>query len=173
MSQLTSSEKGQYLKLAEKIGDFIEYWGFKQVHGKIWTLIFLANEPVDANYLKDTLKISKALTSMSLKDLLYYDVIHEVSKDKPGTQKYKINPDITEVILNVINQRELKLLNEINDVCQQFEKNLSKKNQTFINKHRMSDLSNMIQAAHFLVAGMTAGDKVDFKLFDDVMQIED
>ena len=85
MTEAKSNEK--LLRLAESIGHFVEYWGFKQVHGKIWTLIFLSTEPVDANYIMTHLKISKALTSMSIKDLIHHKVIFELDKERPGTQK--------------------------------------------------------------------------------------
>lgn len=104
-----------YLDLADLVGDFIEYWGFKSVHGRIWTLIFLSKQPVNAKHLMENLKISKALVSMSIKDLLHYDVIHEVAKEGPSTQKYTYNPEIFHVITNVLKSRESVLLRKINE----------------------------------------------------------
>ncbi len=173
MSAPSITDSPQYLSLAANIGSFIEYWGFKQVHGKIWTLIFLSPDPVDANFLKNTLKISKALTSMSLKDLLEYHVIEEVEKDKPGTQKYTINTDITKVILDIIHQRELKMLAEIQTDCKKLNDKLAKSSQTFIDPKRMDDLSAMVSTAQMLLTGMTAGSHVDFKVFDEVMTIKE
>jgi DNA-binding transcriptional regulator GbsR (MarR family) len=166
-------ESSEYLNLVEKIGSFIEYWGFKQVHGKIWTLVFLSPEPVDANFLKDTLNISKALTSMSLKDLLYYNVIQEVVKDKPGTQKYQINPDITNVILEIINKRELKMLTEIQRDCLSLADTVKRDQEGGVDPKRMEKLTNMVNMAHGLLIGMTSGTSVDFKIFEDVMNVQD
>ena len=83
----------QLLQVAESVGRFIEYWGFKKIHGQIWTLIFLADRPVDANYLKHSLSVSKALVSMSLKDLIHYNVVYETEKTG-ATQTYMANTNI-------------------------------------------------------------------------------
>jgi DNA-binding transcriptional regulator GbsR (MarR family) len=173
MSQSASIDSPTFLELAEKVGSFIEYWGFKQVHGKIWTLIFLSPQPVDANFLKDSLKISKALTSMSLKDLLYYNVIEEVAKDKPGTQKYRMNPDITQVILDIINKRELKMLEEIQGSCKKAMDKTKQGTRVAICPKRLEELVDMVNGAHVLLKGMTAGQQVDFQIFADVTTIKD
>ncbi len=91
----------------------MEYWGFKSVHGKIWTAVFLSKEPVDANFMISQLQLSKAAISLGVKDLLTYDVIREVPKRGPSTQKYISNPDLMEVIFNVLRQRERKMLQAV------------------------------------------------------------
>lgn len=96
--------------LANEVGDFICYWGFKKIHGKIWSHIFLSEEPLDAGQLMQRLGVSKALISLSLNDLLRYDVIAEAAKSARGTQTYVANPDVLDVILNVLRRRERKML---------------------------------------------------------------
>lgn len=161
------------LTMAEHIGSFIEYWGFKEVHGKVWTLIFLSPEPIDANYLKESLKLSKALISMTIKDLLHYRVILEVEKDKPGTQKYKINTDITNVILDVLRQRELKMLVEIQAAFQLLSSAHSKKNLPQVDTLRLGELGVMVDTAKSILEAMTQGSKVDFQMFETVMTLSD
>lgn len=96
--------------LANEVGDFICYWGFKKIHGKIWTHIFLSAQPIDAGQLMQRLAVSKALISLSLNDLLRYDVILESGKSSRGTQTYVANPDVLDVILNVLRRRERKMI---------------------------------------------------------------
>lgn len=100
-----------YVELLQSIGSFIQYWGFKEVHGQVWACIFLAEEPVDANHIIQQLKLSKAAISLAIKDLLQYRVILEVEKTRPSTRKYISNPDLAEVILNVLRTREKLMLN--------------------------------------------------------------
>src|SRR6185312_12078365 len=97
-------------ELANEVGDFICYWGFKRIHGRLWTHIYLAKTPLDAGRLMQRLKVSKALISLSLNDLLKYEVIHEAEKSPRGTQTYVANPDVLDVILNVLRRRERKML---------------------------------------------------------------
>lgn len=159
------------VELADRVGQFIEYWGFKEVHGRIWTMIFLSPEPVDANFLIDQLQVSKALVSMSIKDLLYYNVIFEVAKDKPGTQKYAINPDITTVILDVIRKRELVMLQEIQKKFTELNDVVKSKKEDVVSRDRLKDLDFMIDSAHLLLKGMVAGQNVDFGIFAEATKI--
>ena len=57
------------------IGRFIEYWGFKDIEGRIWAHILLSNRPLCAKDLIDRLDISKGLVSMSLSRLMEYEVV--------------------------------------------------------------------------------------------------
>lgn len=97
-------------ELAEEVGEFICYWGFKKIHGRLWTHIYLAKDPLDAGQLMTRLKVSKALISLSLGDLMKYDVIKEGAKTARGTQTYLANPDVLDVILNVLRRRERKMI---------------------------------------------------------------
>lgn len=96
--------------LANEVGEFICYWGFKKVHGRIWTHLFLSGEALDAGELIQRLKVSKALISLSLNDLLRHEVILESAKSPRGTQTYVANPDVLSVIMNVLKKRERQLL---------------------------------------------------------------
>lgn len=96
--------------LANEIGDFICFWGFKKIHGRIWTHLFLSNDALDAGQLMTRLKVSKALISLSLNDLLRFEVIQESHKSARGTQTYVPNPNVLDVILNVLRRRERKML---------------------------------------------------------------
>jgi len=96
--------------VANQVGEFIEYWGFKRVHGRIWTHLYLSPQPLDAGTLIQRLKISKALLSMSLSDLQQYDVVQVAGKSERGLILYRANPEIISVIKNVLRQRERILL---------------------------------------------------------------
>lgn len=96
--------------VANQVGGFIEYWGFKHVHGRLWAHLFLAGKPLDANQLIERLHVSKALVSLSIADLLEYDVIRVVGKSDRGTTQYECTPDLTSVIGNVLRKRERRLL---------------------------------------------------------------
>ncbi|MCB0379031.1 MAG: hypothetical protein KDD33_11110 [Bdellovibrionales bacterium] len=139
-------------KLIDQIGEFIQYWGFKEIHGRIWALIFLSPEPIDANFMMEELNASKALVSISLKDLLHYNVIHEVEKKEPGTKKYVINPHIDEVIADVLLNREAKMLVHIRSSCELARRSgHSKKSLGLVDSHRLKQLEDMIISADHLL----------------------
>ncbi len=103
----------EVLATADRVGEFIEYWGFKHVEGKIWAVIFLSAEPRDMTYLVEQLGLSKALVSMVVSRLVQYDVIKAVHPDRQRYQAYEANPNVLEVIFNVLRSRERVMLSRI------------------------------------------------------------
>ncbi|NCN41509.1 hypothetical protein GW916_09725 [bacterium] len=100
-------------QLALEVGKFMRYWGFKVIHGRIWTHIYLSKKPLDAGTLMERFGQSKALMSLSLNELLKHKAILEGPKSEKGTQTYVVNPDILNVILNVLRCREKSMLAQI------------------------------------------------------------
>lgn len=161
-------------ELAKKIGQFIEYWGFKEVHGRIWALIFLSKEPVDANFIMENLKISKALTSMSLNELMEFNVVYEVKKTCPGTQKYAANTDITQVIIDVLKNRETQLLSKIKSDFKALKDSRTHRDPDCpIDDERLESLGDMIESANTLLSSLVSLSQVDFADFKDVMTLKD
>jgi DNA-binding transcriptional regulator GbsR (MarR family) len=100
-------------ELAERVGEFIQYWGFKKIHGKIWAHLYLSAVPLDATTLVKRLRVSKALVSFSIHDLLEYNVIREVARGRGRTVLFEANPDLTGIILNVLRLRERKMMTQV------------------------------------------------------------
>jgi DNA-binding transcriptional regulator GbsR (MarR family) len=99
--------------LANRVGQFIEYWGFKSIHGRIWTLLFLSEEPLSSIDISRKLKVSKTLLSFSVAELLKFEVIQEAGKGSKRTIYFRANPNISAVILNVLRMRERPMMAEI------------------------------------------------------------
>ena len=98
------------MELANNIGQFIEYWGFKNIHGRLWTLIYLAKSPISAPELVSSLSVSKGLVSVAINELLDYGLIEKVGKAPGGGHTYAAVDDMGTVVREVLRQRELKLL---------------------------------------------------------------
>jgi DNA-binding transcriptional regulator GbsR (MarR family) len=96
--------------VATQVGEFIEYWGFKNIHGRIWAHIYLSDKPIDAQELIERLGVSKALISMSISDLIDYEVIQVSGKTSRGTVTYVSTPDLMNTIMNVLRKRERRML---------------------------------------------------------------
>lgn len=103
----------QINRLADLVGDFIRYWGFKSIHGKIWVHLYVSSKPLDAAALIERLNISKALVSISMVDLLKYGVVRTAGKSDRDTQLYEANPEVRDVILTVLKSREKVMLENI------------------------------------------------------------
>jgi len=108
--------------LADLVGQFIQYWGFKKIHGEIWAHIWLAKTPIDATTLVKRLGVSKALVSLAIKDLIQYDVIKTFSEGDRRKILLIPNKDVHAVIINVLKSRESKLIEQILESQNQLEK---------------------------------------------------
>ena len=138
----------ELIELTDQIGLFIEYWGFKKIHGQIWSHIFLSPTPLDATTLVKRLDVSKALVSLAIKDLVQYDVIQVVGQGEKRTILFQSNPNLIGVITSVLRMRERKMLSQIMSSW----KNLTKANeqdaeQTTVNPEALEELGEMIDTA--------------------------
>lgn len=150
-------------ELTEMIGEFIQYWGFKKIHGKIWCLLFLSKTPLDANDFMEHFGISKALVSQSLSELKEYNVILELGKGDRKTLLYQANPHLTEVIFGVLRSREKKLLCQIYASFRLLDDLPNEtKNAANIDQDNLKRLGSMIRFAEKFLAGVLAFEKLDF-----------
>lgn len=135
-------------ELSCQIGQFIEYWGFKKIHGQIWTHIFLASEPLDATTLAKRLNVSKALISLAIKDLLDYKVIEITGAGPRRKVLFRSNPNLIEVIVSVLRMRERKMLSEIMSSYKNLKKMTPDDLNTLkLDNEKTEELGHMIEMA--------------------------
>lgn len=112
MEQNNNSKKNELCKAAESIGKFIEYWGFKSIHGRIWALIYLSKNPISTPEIVEALKISKASASIGINDLIEHSLITASGKVKNGGVTYVSNENAGEIVRSVLRERELKMVTD-------------------------------------------------------------
>lgn len=158
-------------ELADKVGEFIQYWGFKKVHGKIWCHLFLSKRPLDAQYFIERLSISKALVSQTLSELKDYKVIIECGKGERKTTVYCSNPELTEVIFGVLRAREKKML------CQTFaafrlldDLSDERLEREEIDRAKLQRLGTMIRFAERFLCSVLAFEKLDFGQWKNIFK---
>lgn len=98
--------------VAESIGNFIEYWGFRNIHGRIWALAFLAPEPITTEEIMDRLDVSKGLVSRAISELIEHKLLIVEGTCGFGRRKYIASEDVGSVVHDVLRQREQVLLEE-------------------------------------------------------------
>jgi DNA-binding transcriptional regulator GbsR (MarR family) len=161
-------------ELSEQIGEFIHYWGFKRVHGRIWTHLFLSDKPLDSADMVRQMKISKALVSISVHELLEYEVITECGKSERNTQLYTVNPDILQVILNVLRGREKRLLNRVTAAHEALDKVSSQdKIDNQISQDRLVQLKKLVSDASDALDGLISLRSVNFADFKQSFTLEE
>jgi len=150
-------------RLAEKIGTFIEYWGFKKIHGMIWTHLYLSPRPVSAQELISRLKVSKALISLSIKDLMHYGLVLQTEESLNKKNKFYVaNPDVFSAIRQVLVTREQELLKKTNEEYRLL-KSLSESgvDPSMIEAGRLETLGLMIYGAENTLQAMLALSQIE------------
>lgn len=135
---------------ADLTGDFIRYWGFRKIHGEIWTIVYLANKPVSGTELVEILAVSKALVSPALKELEAEGLITQTESENSKTKRYTAAEDVYQIIKNVLNRREKPLIEKIIDAQQKLGLEMSKSDSAchqFINPSRFENLTKMTDMA--------------------------
>jgi DNA-binding transcriptional regulator GbsR (MarR family) len=133
--------------VTEHVGEFMQYWGFKKIHGRIWALLFLSQEPLDATRVVALLKVSKTLVSFAVKELLAYDVIRERGQGPRGTVLLEPNPDISGVILAVLQMRERKMLAKTLKSVKDIDVRAQDDGSFALDADRQQELLSMVKSA--------------------------
>ena len=103
----------QVRSLADGVGEFIQYWGFRKIHGQVWLLVFLSAEPLSATEMKEFFGVSKALLSLAIHELLDYRLIEQSSSPDRKVKTYAANPNLMEVIGEILRNRELQMIDRV------------------------------------------------------------
>ncbi len=99
--------------LADGVGQFIRYWGFRKIHGQIWALVYLSSEPLSGIEMGQTLGVSKALISPALKELEAEGLIKQIPSENAKTKRYIAEEDVMAIIHGVLKRREIPMLLKI------------------------------------------------------------
>ena len=160
--------------LSEQIGDFIQYWGFKKVHGIIWTHLYLSSTPLSAQELIKKLGVSKALISLSIKDLLHYRLILQTDESIDKKNKFYIaNPDVFTVIRNVLETRETRMLERIQEGFNRFQENLPGQScEVPLDLTRVESLGRMITGANDALKSLLTLAAIDPGFLSELMNRE-
>jgi DNA-binding transcriptional regulator GbsR (MarR family) len=130
--------------LADAVGNFIRYWGFRRIHGAIWTQIYLSSEPLSGAQIVKRLKVSKALVSPAISELEAWGLIVPSQARDEKSKFYIAEPDVFGVIRRVLATREKKLLDAVAIGLSDLNKNAVSDR---IDHGRLQALDDMLQSA--------------------------
>ncbi|MGE5085067.1 MAG: GbsR/MarR family transcriptional regulator [Bacillota bacterium] len=143
--------------LEHLVGEFMNYWGFKNIHGRIWLHLYTSTKSLDTAELMERLSVSKGLMSLAIRELLEYQVIRPAATGPHGTVYYEANPDLQAVITNVLKQREQVMLQQV----QKASKNIltmsaEKLEEQGVDKNRVKSILVLTESAQAVLQGFLA-----------------
>jgi DNA-binding transcriptional regulator GbsR (MarR family) len=157
------------LRVAEVIGKLMEFWGFKAVMGRLWTILYLSPEPLSAAELSEKLAISTGAVSMAVGDLQKWGVIKKTWRPGERRDFYEPETSVWKMVSRVFRERELGYVRE---AIESFENALSliaqarpkassdeKKRLKFI-QERLESLLNLSKIGETLIQMLLTGQAV-------------
>ena len=110
-SETTAAASGGELWQSERIvsdavGRLMVLWGFKRNMGRVWTLLYLSDEPLTANVLRERLQLSAGAISMTLNELARWGVVRKVFRQGDRHDYYEAESSLWKMISRVLRERE-------------------------------------------------------------------
>ncbi len=96
------------LSVCDSVGAFIEYWGFKSIHGRVWTLLALRAQPMAQSEIAATLGVSRSLISGAVSELAGHGLVRATGEHRNAP--YEAVMDFWPTITDVLRGREWMLL---------------------------------------------------------------
>jgi len=154
------AQVSQIDELCLEVGKFIEFWGFKEIEGRIWSHLFLSGQPLCSRDLMERTSVTKGLVSVSLARLMEYNVIRIEYIEGKRTQYYQVNENIIDVIRGVLKSRELTMLASIERRSILLKRSIEK-NDNDLNLARLNYLISFVKTSSYcLKLLIKGGDKL-------------
>lgn len=92
--------------VSDTVGHLMELWGFKRNMGRVWTVLYLAGEPLTARQLHERLQLSTGAVSMTLNELARWGVVQKSWMQGDRRDFFEAEANLWKMISRVIRERE-------------------------------------------------------------------
>ncbi len=165
------------LLAADAIGDVIEHWGFRKVLGRVWTVCFLAGEPVPAALVGERLQMSAGSVSSALTELQRWGVVRRVWRPGERREFFEAETDFWKMISKVFDERERLLGESVRDRLERaaslldgVRPGLPVSELARTKADRIRRLLSFVTVAQSALDAFIRSRKVDFSLFGDLVR---
>jgi DNA-binding transcriptional regulator GbsR (MarR family) len=154
------------LEVADSIGRLMEFWGFKRPMGRIWTLLYLAPEPLGAAEIGEALRMSAGAVSMAMGELAKWGAVKK--SWRPGERRdfYEAETSIGRLVQRVLRERELALVRGFGEALEAAQRALpvdrnNKSGSLAFKRERLGELRRLAKLGETLLTALVAGKTVD------------
>lgn len=155
---------------ADAVGDFIEHWGFRKALGRIWTVLYLAGEPLPAAELQQRLQMSTGAVSMSLAELQSWGVVRKARRAGERRTYFEAETDFWKMISRVIDVRERQLARSVRERLEDARAALAARGTPDAGRSdRIGRLLSFARVGEAVIDSFLASRRADFTGFIDVL----
>ena len=160
-------ERALVHEVADAVGALMEFWGFKRVMGRLWTVLYLTGEPLSAAELCERLALSSGAVSMTLADLERWGVVRRSRKVGDRREYFEAETDVWKMVSRVLRERELSQIERALEVFDRARERLLRAippgEQARISRmaERIAHLADLARVGRGLLTAMVQKHKVD------------
>ena len=156
--------------LTEAVGRLMEFWGFKRHMGRIWTLLYLSDEPLSAPELQAKLQLSAGSVSMATTELLRWGVVKKLWIHGQRRDYFAAESNLWKMISRVFRERELvevlEAINAMESALSTLQEKLRSGDSTVrtraeVQKARIERLLDLARLGRGLIEGLLETARVD------------
>jgi HTH-type transcriptional regulator, glycine betaine synthesis regulator len=155
------------LEVADTIGRLMEFWGFKRPMGRVWTLLYLASEPLGAAEIGEQLHMSAGAVSMTLSELGKWGAVRKTWRPGERRDFYEAETSIGKLVQRVLRERELALIRGFAEALESADRELG----SGFKRDRIRELRRLSKLGETLLNSLVAGKTVDptpiLKVYED------
>lgn len=163
------------LLAADAVGDVVEHWGFRKALGRLWTVLYLAGQPLSAGELGERLQMSAGAVSMSLTELQRWAVVRRVWVPGERREFYEAETDFWKMISKVVSERERFLVRSVKDRLEEAVAELKLDAKTPDAKGRIDRVKKLLALASLaenMIDGFIASHTLDFSRFFNLLDFK-
>ena len=128
-------------------GEMGTRWGINRTVAQIHALLFLAEAPLNADDLTDTLKIARSNVSNSLKELQGWGIVHKAAVLGERRDHFVCEGDVWAMFQTILDERKKREIDPtlaLLKAC--VEEAEASKTETDHTRRRLTDLHDMVQS---------------------------
>jgi len=152
------------LKVADAVGALTESWGFKRNMGRMWTVLYLENRPLNAGELCDRLGLSTGSVSMLLTEMLEWGAVKKAWMVGERREHFEAETSIWKMVSRVFRERELQWIRSASEAfdsaAQEAGTHAVDPRSTLI-ADRIAGLAQLSQVGATLMESILSGEAVD------------
>jgi DNA-binding transcriptional regulator GbsR (MarR family) len=143
------------------VGELMHFWGFKRPMGRLWTVLYLAPEPLSAAELGERLDMSAGGISMALSELERWGCVARMAQTGTRRDYFRAEPDIWKMVRRVLAERELVLVRQFGATLERAEASLHEAEDLEYKRERLRRLAELARAGDTLLSALCAGMPID------------
>ncbi len=94
--------------VCDAVGAYIETWGFRSIHGRVWALLAMRSSPLAQAEIAELLGVSRSLVSLAVSELSTYGLVRATGEHRGAPIEACL--DVWPTITDVIRSREWMLI---------------------------------------------------------------